>query len=84
MSAAKPGDNPFVADQRVADALWSVLPDAADRAVVLVAVAMAVKAHRMDARRAALAECAAFQWERDCARIAGEVERGMRSRGEVI
>lgn len=55
---AKPTDDPVVADQRVADALESVLSNAADRAFVLVAVAMATKAHRLDAKREAMDEFA--------------------------
>lgn len=46
-----PADSPAQADQRVADALESVLPDPAARALVLVAVRMAIKAHALAARR---------------------------------
>lgn len=52
MNLPKPTDDPKVADQRVADALESVLTDPAARALVLVAVQMAIKAHLLAARRA--------------------------------
>lgn len=87
MNMPKPADNPVTADQRVAHAVEAVVPNPADRAAVLVVVAMAVKSHRLEARRIALAENAELQWERDIARMAGEVERelyGVGKRAEVM
>lgn len=56
LNIPNPCDDPATADQRVADTLEVLIPNAADRALVLISVSMAVKAHRVHARREALAE----------------------------
>jgi hypothetical protein len=43
----KPTDDPAVADQRVSDALESVVANPSERAFVLVAVQMAIKARKV-------------------------------------